>query len=195
MSTDARQGTIVGEEVRKVAFTAEEEIVVIGDDEEAGLEFPSNLPEAAVTGDRDAPVTSGKVIDNAGHEEENRLGFPVIANFKDHFSLPMPSSRIRFRSHRSAARVIEQEEGQFILEETFDAEHDEQDISIKRIEDNAAGVTLLRAIYAIVTAFWTGFLLIFSLHILLFVTLDLVSVSTYILSTAASLGKYLLMCH
>ena len=118
-----------------------------------------------------ADVESGDGPDAADVLADGEL--PFIASFKDHFSLPMPSSRIRFRSHRSAARVIEQEDGQFILEESYNPEDGEHDVTIKRIEDRSAGATALRAIYAIVTAFWTGFLLIFSLQVLLFLTLDL----------------------
>ncbi|GKZ00654.1 hypothetical protein MPSEU_001017600 [Mayamaea pseudoterrestris] len=149
-----------------VVFAAEEEIFVERELEDEATSPPESLttPER---GDVETAIVPSLTESASDHE------MPLIANFKDHFSLPMPSSRIRFRSTRSAARVIEQEDGQFVLEENYDSDEDEHEVSIKRIEDKSAGVSFLRAIYAVVTAFWTGFLLIFSLQILLFLTLDL----------------------
>jgi hypothetical protein len=174
MSSEAPSETVqtnAGDDVKLVTF-ADDEIPNENDLEEVVGKDPStpqsSTVPAATEGDVETaivPAPSESVLD---HE------MPMIADFKDHFSLLMPSSRIRFRSSRSAARVIEQEDGQFVLEETYDPEDDEHVVSIKRIEDKSAGVAFLRTIYAIVTAFWTGFLLIFSLQILLFLTLDLV---------------------
>jgi hypothetical protein len=98
---------------------------------------------------------------------------PAILDFKDHFTLPIPSSVIRYRESHSAARVIEGQNSQFVLEETYDAKEDKHGVSIRKIHNSSEGVKVLRLSYAIVTAFWTGFLFIFCLQILLFLVLDL----------------------
>ena len=93
----------------------------------------------------------------------------LVAGIKDHFSLLMPSSTVEFVSN-SGAHVFELEDGQIVLEE--DKKHE---IIAKQMEDKTTGATLLRLTYTVVTAFWTGFLFVFSLQVLLFLTLDLVS--------------------
>lgn len=97
----------------------------------------------------------------------------VVAGFVDHFSLAAPTSRIRYREVRSGARVVETDDSQLVLEETYDPKTDEHEVTIRRIHNTSEGVRVLRAMYAIVTAFWTGFLFIFCLQVLLFVFLDL----------------------
>ena len=108
-----------------------------------------------------------------GHEEAPipaKAEQPVVASIKDHFSLLMPSSTVQFESNSSGARVFELEDGQIVLEE-----NKKNEIIAKQMEDKTTGATLLRLTYTVVTAFWTGFLFVFSLQVLLFLTLDLVS--------------------
>ena len=97
---------------------------------------------------------------------------PTVSTFDDHFTLQIPSSVIRYRDKKSAARVIETSEAQFVLEETV-SEDNVHHISIRRIHNTSTGVQVLRVVYATVTAFWTGFLFVFCLQILLFLFLDL----------------------
>jgi len=59
------------------------------------------------------------------------------------------------------------------MEETVNEDTGHHQISIRRIPDTTAGVQFLRILYATVTAFWTGFLFVFCLQILLFLFLDL----------------------
>jgi hypothetical protein len=104
------------------------------------------------------------------HHEDKQ---PEISKFHDHFTLLIPSSTIRYRDGRAAARVLEANDAQFVLEETYDKKHDRHSVSIRRIHDTSEGVRVLRTSYLIVTAFWTGFLFVFCLQILLFLFLDL----------------------
>lgn len=98
---------------------------------------------------------------------------PIVVGFKDHFTLSHPSNIVRYRESHGAARVIEGQDTQLVLEETYDAKEDKHEVSIRNIPDSSEGVKVLRLSYAIVTAFWTGFLFVFCLQILLFLVLDL----------------------
>lgn len=101
---------------------------------------------------------------------------PTVKKFKDHFTLNIPSSTIRYRDRNAAARVIEEMEAQFVIEETNQVDESGQkthQIEIRRILDASEGVRFLRIGYALVTAFWTGFLFVFCLQVLLFLVLDL----------------------
>lgn len=98
--------------------------------------------------------------------------YPNICAFKDHFTLPIESSTIHYRGARGAARVIQSGEAQYVLEETIE-ETGRHDVSIRRIHDSSEGAKFLRIAYTIVTAFWTGFLFVFCLQVLLFLFLDL----------------------
>lgn len=73
---------------------------------------------------------------------------PIINSFKDHFSLLVPSSKIRYREARSAARVTVEDDSQFVLEETYDSKKGHE-ISIRKIHDTSEGVRFLRIMYAI----------------------------------------------
>lgn len=97
---------------------------------------------------------------------------PVVSSFKDHFTLPIPSSVIRYRNLHSAARILETSDAQFVLEDLYDEDTKTRQVSIRRIHDTSEGVRVLRLLYAIVAAFWTGFLFILCLQILLFLFLD-----------------------
>ena len=98
---------------------------------------------------------------------------PTVSTFKDHFTLPVPSSVVRYRNANGAARVIEGSEFQFVLEESYNKDSEKMEVTIRRIQETHEGLRLLRVSYTIVTAFWAGFLFIFGMQILLFLFLDL----------------------
>ncbi|KAL7567975.1 hypothetical protein ACA910_019683 [Epithemia clementina (nom. ined.)] len=98
---------------------------------------------------------------------------PTVAQFKDHFTLSVPSSVVRYRNSRGAARVIEGHDQQWVLEEAFNKESEETEITIRRIQDSTEGLRLLRLAYTIAAAFWAGFLFVFGMQLLLFLFLDL----------------------
>jgi hypothetical protein len=114
---------------------------------------------------------------------------PEISRFHDHFTLLIPSSTVRYRDGRAAARILEANDAQFVLEETYDKKKDKHSVSIRRIHDTSEGVRFLRVSYAIVTAFWTGFLFVFCLQILLFLFLDLAIQSGATTKQAPNWGK------
>ena len=98
-----------------------------------------------------------------------------VTKFKDHFSLDWPSSTIRYRSQAGAARVVETDNFQIILEEssTQGSDGEGAHVLIRRVNETSLGVRALRCIYAIVTTFWTGTLLVFSCQVLLLVFVHL----------------------
>lgn len=101
-----------------------------------------------------------------------RNSSPTVCVLKDHFTLSHPTSTIRYRRNNNAARIIEDADKQYILEET-DEDNGEHGITIRQLHDTSEGVRFLRITYALATAFWTGFFFIFCVQILLFVFLDL----------------------
>ena len=97
---------------------------------------------------------------------------PDISRYKDHFSLPVSSSTIKFRDSRGAARVIMGSNSQLVLEEIYDRDTNNHAITLKKMNDSSGGLHALRAIYTIETVFFVGFLLALSLQVILFVFLD-----------------------
>eukprot|EP00538_Stauroneis_constricta_P012648 CAMPEP_0119546226 /NCGR_PEP_ID=MMETSP1352-20130426/734_1 /TAXON_ID=265584 /ORGANISM="Stauroneis constricta, Strain CCMP1120" /LENGTH=1119 /DNA_ID=CAMNT_0007590905 /DNA_START=217 /DNA_END=3576 /DNA_ORIENTATION=- len=97
----------------------------------------------------------------------------VAKNFVDHFTLPVPSSTVRFRSRNAAARVFENKSNQFILEENYDPVHGKRTITVKRMVATTRSLQLLRAVYTSVGILWAGILLAFCLQVLLFLVLDM----------------------
>jgi hypothetical protein len=98
---------------------------------------------------------------------------PIVSFFKDHFTLQIPSSTIRYRESHSGARVLEGTNSQFVLEETYNTTTKKHTIEVRKIHNTSEGVRFLRISYALVTAFFTGFLFIFCLQVLLYLVLDL----------------------
>jgi hypothetical protein len=139
----------------------------------SSTEYPRETAKVAFA-DVDEPNPDPQLECNSSveivHQEDKQ---PEISKFHDHFTLLIPSSTIRYREGRAAARVLEANDAQFVLEETYDKEKDRHSVSIRRIHDTSEGVRVLRTSYLIVTAFWTGFLFVFCLQILLFLFLDL----------------------
>jgi hypothetical protein len=93
--------------------------------------------------------------------------------FRDHYSLLVPSSAVRFRSGYSGTRVIENESNQIILEETFDPETKSRIIEVKRVRSTNKGVLVLRAFYTIACALWLGIFLVVAIQVMLSLVLDL----------------------
>jgi hypothetical protein len=93
--------------------------------------------------------------------------------FTDHFTLPTPSSTVRFRSANTAARVFENKATQFILEETYDPENGKRRIQVKRLKNSTRGLQFLRACYTIVCVLWTGIFFVLCLQVLLIMVLEL----------------------
>jgi hypothetical protein len=102
---------------------------------------------------------------------------PQLLGMKDHFTLATPSSTIRFRNRNNAARVYENKQTQMVMEETYNPETDQSEITVRRLNDSTQSLQFLRATYSIVCALWTGFFFVFCLQVLLFMVLDLAIVS------------------
>ena len=75
---------------------------------------------------------------------------------------------IRFRKKQNAARIFEENDYQVVLEETREDETGEHSISVKRMTNSTAGTSILRLLYTVVCALWTGFLFVVCLSVLLF---------------------------
>jgi hypothetical protein len=124
--------------------------------------------------------------------------------FTDHFSLPTPSSTVRFRSANTAARVFENKATQFILEETYDPENGKRRIQVKRLKDSTRGLQFLRACYTIVCVLWTGIFFVLCLQVLLIMVLELAiqvgttgvtqELSVWRLIGYAKTSQYLYLC-
>lgn len=94
--------------------------------------------------------------------------------FRDHYSLLVPSSAVRFRSgHAAGTRVIENESNQIILEERYDPGTKSRTIEVKRVRSSTKGVLVLRALYTIVCALWVGIFLVVAIQVMLSLVLDL----------------------
>jgi len=96
--------------------------------------------------------------------------------FKDDTSLCLPSSTIRFRANKSTARVYPDERGQFIIEEKFVIDDDGKKRRVanaKFVETSTYKILLLRATYTLVALFFTGFLLVLAMELLLYLVMDL----------------------
>jgi hypothetical protein len=87
------------------------------------------------------PLTPEAIIDTT----------PIVSTFKDHFTLQLPSSVIRYRNLHSAARILEAPDAQFVLEDLYDPDQKIRHVSIRRFHDTSEGVRALRLLYAIVT--------------------------------------------
>ena len=142
--------------------------------ESANLDTPEHSTMNLPTGDEESKEEESKEEGAAIEVVESvfRSTTPSVTLPKDHFTLSHPTTTIRYRRSNNAARIIEDNDKQYILEET-DAENGEHEITIRQLHDTSEGVRFLRITYAIATAFWTGFFFILCVQILLFVFLDL----------------------
>ena len=147
----------------------------MADDKEVHFNIPDDVPA------EESPADEGHASEGGGDAAievvnasifSQRDAVPTVTLPKDHFTLSNPTTIIRYRRSSQAARIIEDSDKQYILEEAdnLDGEHE---ISIRQIHDTSEGVRFLRGLYALATAFWTGFLFVFCVQIMLFVFLDL----------------------
>jgi hypothetical protein len=132
------------------------------EDEEMDGNDPGHLQDH----DETDPELSNKTV-----AEESEMY--IQKYFSDHFTLPTPSSTIRFRSANSAVRVFENKTSQFVLEETYNPEDRQRKIQVKRLQASTRGLHFLRGIYTIVCILWTGILFVACLQVLLILVLDL----------------------
>jgi hypothetical protein len=90
-----------------------------------------------------------------------------VTAIKDHFTLSTPSSIIRFRANTSSAfRIYPSHNSQFIMESREDA-NGKHHVHMKRLADSTSNLRLLRLTYTLVAAFFSGFVLVFCLKIML----------------------------
>lgn len=148
---------------------------------------PVDSPEEAVSTepvDNNGPFSESIMIEGLevqlGASNPRDTSSPLVAQLKDHFTLMNPTTTIRYRRATNAARIIEDADKQYILEEAdrpVDFHHPDRghvhEVTIRQLNDAFEGVRFLRTTYLLATAFWTGFLFIFCVQILLFVFLDL----------------------
>jgi hypothetical protein len=129
-------------------------------------EMDGNDPGHSQDHDETDPELSNKTV-----AEESEMYTQKY--FRDHFTLPTPSSTIRFRSANSAVRVFENKTSQFILEETYIPEDKQRKIQVKRLQASTRGLQFLRGIYTTVCILWTGIFFVACLQVLLILVLDL----------------------
>ena len=101
-----------------------------------------------------------------------RGGHPLLVDIKDHFTLSSPSSIVRFRSRKNAARVFDNKQSQMVMEETFDPGTLKSEITVRLSNDATFSLQFLRLTYTIVCALWTGFFFVFCLEAILSLVLD-----------------------
>jgi len=122
------------------------------------------------------PEESFEVVEKAApapHSLASAIhGSRALHRVQDHFSLEVPSSNIRFRSSKNTVKVFSSSSSQFVLEEDVDNSGN-RTIVAKKMNDTSGALQGLRATYTLVTLFFTGFLLVFCLELLLFLVIDL----------------------
>ncbi|CAB9519257.1 hypothetical protein (Partial), partial [Seminavis robusta] len=67
---------------------------------------------------------------------------PVVARYRDHFSLQAPTSVVKFQDSNSAARVIYNGNSKLVLEEKYDKEIKKRRVTIKQMSEEAGGSLL-----------------------------------------------------
>lgn len=160
----ADYGNIATTESIEVENSAEEAVLVNCNVNEPSPSLNKNdltrsVERVMATRQSQAIFTSMRRIDPEGGSSATR--------YRDHFTLPNPSSTVRFRSSAIATHVYESKSSQFIIED------DKGTITVKRMNTATAGLQFLRLVYTIVVLFWTGFLVVFCVQVLLFLISDL----------------------
>ena len=97
-----------------------------------------------------------EVVDSRG-STQNREGRAELKDFQDHFSLPEPSSTVRFRKTATLSRIYPSEDSQFIIQDDFDPDG-KRTIFAMKASDSTASLKGLRLTYTLVCAFWVRFL-------------------------------------
>lgn len=93
-------------------------------------------------------------------------GTATPLTFQDHFSLKSPSSSIRFRG--SNVHVCEGPTSQWLLEDKQDSV-----VTIRRVSHTSFTMRVFRSFYALISIFFAGFVLIFCLHVIIFLFFDM----------------------
>ena len=119
----------------------------------------------------------------------SQLYLPHHPRVLDHYSLPTPSSMVRFRS--ANVHVYDSQGSQLIMEErlttrkssrtiaSLQLQGDDQlknttsNVTVKRVVYSSPELLFLRAMYAAITFFMGSFLFIFAVGLLLFLISDL----------------------
>lgn len=105
-------------------------------------------------------------------ESDKLLNYGSL-NIRDHFSLKSRGSRVEFVDTKTVNTVWPDGTNQYVIEDDFNDEGENEIQQIKLIRDTSTGLVLLRATYTLVCLFWTGFLLVCSLQLLVYLVLDL----------------------
>mmetsp|Transcript_9694 Transcript_9694/g.23480 ORF Transcript_9694/g.23480 Transcript_9694/m.23480 type:complete len:1031 (+) Transcript_9694:136-3228(+) len=107
--------------------------------------------------------------------------------FRDHHSLTVPSSNVRFNDNSrqsittvansgvttAGTYVIENEHQQIILQEEIDLGTRKRVIQVKNVQSGHKGLQLLRFHYSVIFFVWTGVYVVFCLNIFLDLVLEL----------------------
>ncbi len=75
--------------------------------------------------------------------------------FRDHSSLPGPSSTIRFRSKAVTSHVYPDSHGQFIIDDEYDDEGN-RTFTVRRMETETTSLLALRFVYTLVAVFFVS---------------------------------------
>lgn len=92
---------------------------------------------------------------------------------RDHFSLRSRGSRIYFEDTNTVDIVWSDGTNQYIIEDDYDEDGKYEIEQLKLVKTASPGLLLMRGTYTLVCLFWTGFLLVCSLQLLLYLVLDL----------------------
>jgi len=92
---------------------------------------------------------------------------------QDHFSLRSRGSRIHFTDTNTVDIVWTDGNQQYVIEDDYDDDGKDEVEQMKLIDTSTTGQTFLRATCSLVCLFWTGFLLVCSMQLLVYLVLDL----------------------
>mmetsp|Transcript_13844 Transcript_13844/g.20424 ORF Transcript_13844/g.20424 Transcript_13844/m.20424 type:complete len:968 (+) Transcript_13844:160-3063(+) len=108
----------------------------------------------------------------SAQETDKLLGYGSL-KIKDHFSLRSRGSRIYFEDTNTVDIVWSDGTNQYVIEDDYDENGKNEIEQIKLVKTASTGLILMRGTYTLVCLFWTGFLLVCSLQLLLYLVLDL----------------------
>jgi len=158
------------------------------------LEINENVVGKSESKDGEEPTLQESIVEKSSNnvqdatEDEAVVPPPKsggVGSYHDHFTLTAPSSTIRFRVSNTASRVYESQYSQFIIEDK------DGQITTKQMVSGNSGLSFLRAVYTLVVLFWTGFLVVFCVQVLLFLFQDLTIQVGATSKQAATVGEAL----
>jgi len=106
-----------------------------------------------------------------GSETEKLLNYGSL-KIRDHFTLRSRSSRIHFTDTNTVDIVWTDGNQQYVIEDDYDDDGKDEVEQMKLIDVSTTGQTLLRAACSLVAVFFSGFLLVGSFQLLLYLILD-----------------------